>query len=73
MLTHTRPGTIPAALATAEVAKRNGQDFILCFMLGFEIAIPTEKCSGSPEESPFKGITDSITSGALEVHLPRKI
>lgn len=45
MRIHTRPGTIEAALATTEVAKRNGQDSVLCFVLGFEMAVPTEKCS----------------------------
>lgn len=38
-LTHTSAVIVPAALATAEVAKRNGKDFLLSFVLGFEVAV----------------------------------
>jgi len=38
-LTHTSAVVVPTALATAEVEKRSGKDFLLSFVLGFEIAV----------------------------------
>jgi 2-methylcitrate dehydratase PrpD len=38
-LTHTSAVIVPAALATAEEMKRSGKDFILSFLLGFEISV----------------------------------
>lgn len=38
-LTHTSAVTIPAALATAEANGRNGRDFLLSFVIGYEIAV----------------------------------
>lgn len=38
-LTHTSAVIVPAALATAETEKRNGKDFLLSFVLGFEISV----------------------------------
>ena len=38
-LTHTSAVIVPAALASAEEAKGNGKDFILSFVLGFEVAV----------------------------------
>jgi 2-methylcitrate dehydratase PrpD len=38
-LTHTSAVIVPAALATAEVEKRNGKDLISSFVLGFEVAV----------------------------------
>jgi 2-methylcitrate dehydratase PrpD len=38
-LSHTSAVIVPAALATAEVAKHSGKDFLLSFVLGYEIAV----------------------------------
>jgi len=38
-LTHTSAPVVPAALASAERAKKGGKDFILSFVLGFEVAV----------------------------------
>lgn len=38
-LTHTSAVIVPAALATAEEAGGSGQDFIVSFVLGFEVAV----------------------------------
>ncbi len=38
-LTHTSSVIVPAALASAEAAKRSGKDLLLSFVLGYEIAV----------------------------------
>ena len=38
-LTHTSAVTVPAALATAEASGLNGRDFLLSFVIGFEITV----------------------------------
>lgn len=38
-LTHTSAVIVPAALASAEVAKKGGKDLIVSFVLGFEIGV----------------------------------
>jgi 2-methylcitrate dehydratase PrpD len=72
MLTHPGPCIIPAGLATAELGRRNGQDFLTALIGGYEVEariagdfIPSTQARGFRSSPVYGTLGTAITTGKL--------
>jgi 2-methylcitrate dehydratase PrpD len=72
MLTHPGPCIIPAGLATAELERRNGQDFLTALIAGYEVEariagdfIPSTQARGFRSSPIYGTLGTAVTTGKL--------